>query len=124
MDSNQPIYSYSPPSSPSTNRHSIISLVLGILTMLTMCGGMVPIPFTGFICFPASVLLGLSALIFGITSLSTIRKTNESGKPMAWTGILIGGLVFLCMLCMVLAIASLFIFSPDTIQPFMEGYQI
>ena len=109
---------------PPTNKHSIISLILGILTILTLCGGMVPVPFTGFICFPTTFVLGLLALIYGAISLNTIRKNNESGKPWAWIGILSGGLIFLCMLCMLIAIVSLFIFAPDTVQPIIEGYQL
>ena len=108
----------------TTNKHSIISLVLGILTMLALCGGMVPIPFTGFICFPITFLLGLLALIYGAISLNTIRKSNEAGKVHAWAGILSGGFIFLCMLCMLIAIISLFIFAPDTVQPIIEGYQL
>ncbi len=109
---------------PPTNKHSIISLILGILTILALCGGMVPIPFTGFICFPTTFVLGLLALIYGAISLNTIRKNNESGKPWAWIGILSGGFIFLCMLCMLIAIVSLFIFAPDTVQPIIEGYQL
>jgi len=124
MQSNEPIYS-SPVSDPQpTNKHSIISLILGILTLLTLCGGMVPVPFTGFICFPTSFLLGLLALIYGGISLNTIRKKNETGSIMAWMGIVSGGFIFLCMLCMVIAIVSLFVFAPESVPPFLQGYQI
>ncbi len=119
MESNEPIYP-----SPKTNTHSIISLILGILSTLTLCGGMVPVPFTGFICFPSSFLLGLLALIYGTTSLNAIQRNNESGKPMAWTGILTGGLIFLCMICAFIAILSLFFYAPDSVQPIIEGYQL
>lgn len=39
---------------PPANNHSILSLVFGILTVVSFCTGMVPLPFTGFICFPTS----------------------------------------------------------------------
>ena len=119
MESNEPIAP-----TPSTNRHSVISLILGIATILLFCGGMMPIPFTGFICFPPSFLLGLLALIFGLVSLNSIRKTNEDGKVLAWVGILSGGFIFLCLLCMLIAIVSLFFFAPETMQPIIEGYQL
>jgi uncharacterized membrane protein len=107
-----------------TNKRSIVSLILGILSALTLCGGMVPVPFTGLICFPVSFFLGLLAMIYGTISLNNIRKNNENGKLMAWTGILTGGFVFLCMLLMLVAIVSLFIFAPDTIPPILSGRQI
>ncbi len=119
MESNEPIYP-----SPKTNPHSIISLILGMLTLLALCGGMIPIPLTGFVCFPISFLLGLLALIYGAISLKTIRRNNEGGKTMAWTGILTGGFVFLCMVLMLAAIVSLFIFAPDYVPPILPGRQI
>ena len=119
MESNEPIYP-----SPRTNRHSITSLILGILTVITLCGAMSPIPFTGFLCIPISFLLGLFSLIYGAISLNSIRRNNETGSFMAWTGILTGGLIFLCMVCMIVAVVSTFILSPDTIQPYIPQYGI
>ena len=109
-----------------TNKQSIISLIFGILTILFFCMGWIPFPFTGIVCFPVSVLFGILALIFGAISLNQIRKHNHSGRPMAWMGITIGGFVFICTLCMLILIASLFIFTPDTfhVPPFLDKYQI
>jgi len=112
--------------SPPVNNQSILSLVFGILTILSFCTGLIPIPFTGFICFPASFLLGFLALIFGTISLDQIRRQNESGRPMAWIGIMAGGFIFMCMMCMVIAIAALFIFTPNSIPmpPFIQQFQL
>ena len=110
---------------PPTNKHSIISLVLGILTIVTFCGGVIiPIPFTSFICAPVSFVMGIMALIYGTVSLNRIRKSNEGGRPMAWIGILSGGFIFLCVLCMIVALISLFKFSPDSVPQFLQKYQI
>jgi uncharacterized membrane protein len=111
----------------STNKHSIISLLLGIITIVLFCGGIVvPIPFTSVICVPFSVLLGIAALVYGLISLNRIKKHNEAGHPMAWTGILIGSFVVLCTLCMIAAILSLFYFSPGTIPipEFIQKFQM
>ncbi|MBL8098055.1 MAG: DUF4190 domain-containing protein [Anaerolineales bacterium] len=109
---------------PPTNKQSIISLILGILTLLVFCGGLMPIPFTGFICFPSSFVLGFLALTYGAISLRRIKKHNESGHSMAWIGIVIGGFIFFCILIFVIGIVSLFIFSPDTMQPLIDSYSI
>lgn len=120
MESNEPIYP-----SPKTNPHSIISLILGVLTLVFFCGSVVvPIPFTSFICAPVSFLLGLSALIYGVASLNAIRRNNETGGVMAWMGILSGGFIFFCILCFAIAIFSLFIFAPEHVPPILQGYQI
>ena len=110
MESNeQPI-----PSSP-INRQAIVSVVLGILTILSFCIGWLPVPFSGIVCFPISLLFGILALIFGVISLIQIRRQNESGHHFAWSGILIGGFVFLCILCMLAAMISFFIYQPGSI---------
>ena len=118
MDSNEEIFS------PPTNKHSIISLILGLLTAISFCGGVMPIPLTGFVCFPTSFLLGLSALIYGAISLRRIKKHNESGHSMAWTGIVIGGFIFFCILSVIVAFISIFIFAPSSVQPLIDSYSI
>lgn len=114
MESNEAL-----PSPPQTNRHSIISLTLGIFTVLALCGGIVPIPLTGFVCFPTSFLLGLLALVYGIISLTKIRKTNEAGHSMAWIGVLIGGFTLLCMICILGLMSAAPMLVPES---FMEGF--
>jgi O-antigen/teichoic acid export membrane protein len=106
------------------NTHSITSLILGILTILSFCTGWLPVPFTGFLCFPISLLCGLFALVFGIISLNGIRRRNESGRPLAWMGIIIGGFVLLCVLCMLVTIALVFAPGSIHVPPFLEQYQI
>src|SRR5688572_7658712 len=118
MDSNEEIFSL------PLNKHSIVSLILGLLTAISFCGGVMPIPLTGFVCFPTSFLLGLSALIYGAISLRRIKKHNESGHSMAWIGIVIGGLIFFCILSVVIAFISIFIFAPSSVQPLIDSYSI
>ena len=66
------------------------------------------------------------SLVFGVISLNGIRRRNESGSPMAWIGIVLGGLIFLCVMCMIAAIASFFIFTPDAVPmpPFIQNFSI
>ena len=119
MESNEPIH---PP--PPTNRHSIISLILGVLTVVLFCGNfLIPLPFTSLVCLPVSFLLGLGALIYGSVSLNRIRKHNEGGGVMAWVGILSGGFIFLCLICIAVAVIFLFVFAPEGVPPFLPGYQ-
>jgi hypothetical protein len=111
---------------PPANKQSILSLIFGILTILFLCMGTIPIPFTGFICFPLSSLFGILALIYGVISLNQIRRSNETGRPMAWIGIMAGGFILMCMICMVMAIAGIFIFAPNSIHlpPSMQNFHI
>ncbi|MBM4426906.1 MAG: DUF4190 domain-containing protein [Chloroflexi bacterium] len=114
------------PTSPTTNKHSIISLILGLLALLVSCGMFLPIPFTSIICLPASFLLGIFALFYGTISLHRIRRDNEAGRPMAWIGIFSGGFIFLCVVCMVIALISFLTYAPESfpMPPFLENYQI
>ncbi|GAB4542770.1 MAG: hypothetical protein Fur002_13620 [Anaerolineales bacterium] len=113
------------PDSPlPNNQQAALSLAFSLLTILSACTGLVPIPFTGFICFPLSFLFATLALLFGLVALAQIRRRAQAGSPMAWAGIIIGGLVFFCGVCLALTFASLFFFAPQYIpkpQQFWNG---
>ncbi|MCK8485831.1 DUF4190 domain-containing protein [Paenibacillus sp. MBLB2552] len=77
-------YSYStfnqyPPSAPpapaKTNGKSIVSLVLGILSIV--------IPYVGFI-------LGIVAIVFSSLSFKEIKRTGEQGKGLSVAGLVCG----------------------------------
>jgi hypothetical protein len=42
----------------ATNRGAVTSIVFAVLTILSLCIALAPIPLTGFICFPAAMVLG------------------------------------------------------------------
>ena len=84
---------------PRTNRLAVASLVAAILTVLSFCGGVTPIPTTGWVCFPASILFGLAALLTGLRALRQIRASGERGRGMALAGAWLGGLTILATLC-------------------------
>ena len=76
-----------------------ISLAAGILTLLAFCGGIAPIPLTGFVCFPATAGLGMIALAAGLGSLRRIRRSGQAGRTFALIGAGIGSLTLLAGLC-------------------------
>jgi len=55
-----------------------------------------------------------------------MRTSEESGRPMAWAGIVVGGFVILCFLCLAATLAYFFMYHPDTIHlpPIFDKYQI
>jgi hypothetical protein len=109
-----------------TNTQSILSLVFGILALLLFCIGLVPFPLTDLICYPISFLFAILALVFGAISLSQIRRRIESGRSMAWVGIISGGCVFLCLICMVVVVVALFMFAPNFIHmpPYIQKFLV
>jgi len=118
MDSNAPL---------PNNQQAVVSLTFALLTILSACGGLTPIPFTGFICFPLSFFFATLALLFGLIALAQLRHKTQAGSPMAWAGVIVGGFVFLCVACFALAFASLFFFAPQYIPnppPFLNGYSL
>ncbi len=87
-----------PPAAP-TNRNAIVSLIAGLLTLLSFCTAVAPIPLTGYVCYPAAAVLGLVALLAGITSLRQIRFTNENGRAYALIGVWVGSIAVVASLC-------------------------
>ena len=86
-----------------TNRRAIISLVGGGLALTAACIGMIPIPLTGFVCFPAAAILAIVALTGGIRSMRQLRASRERGRQLAIIGISIGTAVLSAALCLVTA---------------------
>ncbi len=86
-------------SSPPTNSTAILSLVAAILTVVTFCIGFAPIPFTALICYPASAVLGIVALVSGLRALRQIDRTAQSGRVLALIGVWTGALTLIGVLC-------------------------
>jgi hypothetical protein len=93
---------------PSTNRNAIISSIASALTIVSFCLGVAPIPFTDFICYSISLLFAVLALTLGFISLLQIRQSGESGRPLAWIGISVGGLTMVAVLCIIIIIILFF----------------
>lgn len=87
------------PSPSPTNTLAVASLLAALLTVLSFCGGVAPIPLTGWVCFPAAIFFGLLALLTGVPALGQIRARGEAGRGMALIGAWTGGLTILATLC-------------------------
>ena len=66
-------YGYAPPQQGGTNGMAIAAMVCGIC---------------GFVC----LVPGLVAIVLGIVALPQIKRSGQSGRGMAITGIVMGGL--------------------------------
>ncbi len=84
----------------ATNHGAIISIVLAVLTILSLCIAIAPIPLTGFVCFPAAAVLGGLAFATGIASVRQIRSSREKGRTMALVATGIGALAATGAVCM------------------------
>ncbi len=106
-----------PPLSPM-NRNAVISLVAAILTVLSFCTAVAPIPLTGWVCYPAAFVSGLVALLTGIASLAQIRRSREDGRSYAIIGITVGTLSIVGAAC---AVALGIAFFPRFVAFLREG---
>ena len=83
------------PRVPPVNRNAFISMITGVLTLLSFCTAVAPVPLTGYVCYPAAAVLGMIALVTGLTALWQIRRSKENGRTYALAGVWIGGLAVL-----------------------------
>jgi hypothetical protein len=98
---------------PPVNRQALISLAAALLTVISFCIGIAPLPLTDLFCYSASFVLASVALITGLNSLGQMRRSGESGRPLAWLGISVGAGSLLAVGCVAGAIALLWPrFSP------------
>jgi hypothetical protein len=88
-----------PPPTTPVNRNALISMIAGLLTLLSFCTAVAPVPLTGYVCFPAAALSGFVAVVSGTTALAQIRRSREQGRPYALIGISVGALALLATLC-------------------------
>jgi Trk-type K+ transport system membrane component len=100
---------------------ALISLGTGVLTVLSLCIAVAPIPLTGWVCYPAAAALGLIALITGILSMAQISRSSEWGRPYATFGITVGTLAILGT---VAAIALSIVLFPKFIAFLQEGLRL
>jgi hypothetical protein len=82
------------------NTRAILSLLFAVLTMLSFCLGIAPIPLTALVCYPAAILLGLVSLWLGWQGLQEVRQKGERGRRLALLGMWTGGLTLLVVLCL------------------------
>jgi len=79
---------------------AVVSLAAALLTLMAICGGVVPVPLTGFVCFPAAAALGVIALVAGLASLRRVRASGEAGRTLALIGTAVGGLTLASLICL------------------------
>ncbi len=90
------------------NRSAVISIIAALLTVLSICIAVAPIPFTGYVCYPAAALTGLVALVTGLVSLAQISRSAEDGRPYALIGITVGALSVIGSACAIALGIALF----------------
>ncbi len=105
-------------SSLPMNRNAVISMVAAILTVLSFCTAVAPIPLTGWVCYPAAFACGLVALVTGMASLAQIRSSQEEGRSYAIIGITVGALSIVGTAC---AVALGIAFFPRFVSFLKEG---
>ncbi len=74
-------------------------MVAAVLTALSFCTAVAPIPFTGYVCYPAAAVFGLVALVYGVAALMQIRTTREEGRTHALIGIWVGVIALVAAAC-------------------------
>jgi len=90
-----------PPGRPANNTLAIVSMVLGILGLLSLCltAATSFLPIAGAVCGCFSALFGLAALITGILARNQIKATGQRGGGFAMAGLVIGAILLVLVIC-------------------------
>ena len=83
------------------NRKSIIGFMTAMISLMALCAGLLPVPFTVILCYPPGIIFGIASLILGIQAQREIRQSNESGRVLALISAWVGGLTIIATLCMI-----------------------
>ncbi len=110
------------PSSAPTNRMALLSFIAAFFTFVSFCGGVVPIPLTASVCYPAAILLGAAALIAGFRALRQLRATGEKGRALALIGIWTGGLTILAVVCFTTFTFMMVFYGAEYLTQFLRHF--
>ncbi len=83
------------------NRKAILGFVIAMISLMALCAGLLPVPFTVILCYPPGIIFGIASLTLGIQAQREIRQSNESGRVLAVTAIWVGGITIIAALCMI-----------------------
>ena len=87
-----------------------------MISLMALCAGLLPVPFTVILCYPPGIILGIAALVLGIQSQREIRQTNENGRMLALISAWVGGLTIIATLCMIAVGVLLYPYIAEFIQ--------
>jgi hypothetical protein len=82
---------------PPLNTRAVLSFLLAVLTVISFCIGVAPIPLTALVCYPAAILLGLASLWMGSTACG--KSARRAGADAAWPWSACGAGDWLCWRC-------------------------
>ena len=85
------------------NRKALISFIAAMLSLLGLCIGFLPIPFTAIVCYPPGIMLGIISLVYGMIALREIRENGKRGRRLALAAIWSGGFMLVVAVCMITA---------------------
>ena len=88
------------PAQTSTNRMALFSFMAAIITLISFCIGFLPIPLTGWVCYPLAALTGGTALFTGIRALKILPHSSKNSRLLAKFGIWTGTLTILAVTCL------------------------
>jgi len=74
---------------------------------MAVCVAVVPVPLTGFVCFPAAALLAVCSIYFGILALREPGVERGRGKALALSGVILSAGSILLATCSGLVVVFL-----------------
>jgi hypothetical protein len=81
------------------NRLALIAFLIAILSVISFCIGVMPVPMSDLLCYPVSFVLDVVSFIVGLAALRQIRSGGERGRGLALAGIWMSFLTGIAMLC-------------------------
>jgi predicted MFS family arabinose efflux permease len=100
----------------SFNRKSIFGLIVALIAFLSLCAGLLPLPFTILLCYPPGIILGIASLMLGLQAQHEIRQSNERGRFLAVIAMWVGGLTIIATLCIITAGVVLYPYISEFIR--------
>ena len=106
------------------NRKAIIAFATAILALISLCVGVLPIPFLELACYPSALILGIAALVLGIWAQVEVRMKGGGGKTLAVIAVWTGVLTLIALGCIAAFLAAVIPRLYDFVIHFLKQYDL
>ncbi len=78
------------PTQRPIDRNAVVSFVTGLMALLAVCIAIIPVPLTGYLCFPGAAILTVVTAAHGVRALKRFKTLSTAEKGMTITGMAAG----------------------------------
>jgi hypothetical protein len=106
------------------NNKAVFSFIAAILAVISLCVGILPIPFLELICYPFSLVLGIAAIVLGLWAQYEVRVRGEGGKMLAVIAVWLGVFTLIALACLIWFLVTIIPRIYENLMQYLNQYDL